>query len=93
MDNQHRIIKGYRDLTEKEIELINLIKKHGDTTKSILDNVGEHLRAQAEEAKADINEADRISLAQPARWLAIARTDFQTAYMALVRAAAQPGSF
>lgn len=26
MDNQHRLIAGYRDLTPREVELINMIK-------------------------------------------------------------------
>ena len=29
MENQHRIIKGYRELSEAEIELMNEIKSHG----------------------------------------------------------------
>ena len=29
MDNQHRKIKGYRELDESEIELMNEIKSHG----------------------------------------------------------------
>lgn len=30
VDNQHRKIKGYRDLTEIEIELVNHVKTHGE---------------------------------------------------------------
>ena len=30
MDNQHRMIKGYRELTEGEIEMMNQIKVHGE---------------------------------------------------------------
>ena len=37
--------------------------------------------------------ASRLDRAQPERWAAIARTDFQTGLMALVRAVAQPNSF
>jgi hypothetical protein len=29
MDNQHRMIKGYRELSEEEIALMNVIKEHG----------------------------------------------------------------
>lgn len=29
MDNQHRKIKGYRELSEKEIEAMNVIKQKG----------------------------------------------------------------
>ena len=30
MDNQHKLIKGYRDLTEEEIALMNVIKEQGE---------------------------------------------------------------
>ena len=30
MENQHRKISGYRELTEHEIALMNQIKKHGE---------------------------------------------------------------
>jgi hypothetical protein len=29
MDNQHRQIKGYRELSQAEIDTMNLIKEHG----------------------------------------------------------------
>jgi hypothetical protein len=29
MDNQHRKIKGYRELSQKEIDVMNKIKEHG----------------------------------------------------------------
>jgi hypothetical protein len=29
MDNQHKIIKGYRDLSQSEIDLMNEIKQQG----------------------------------------------------------------
>lgn len=32
MDNQHRQISGYRDLTQEEIDLINSIKESGAVT-------------------------------------------------------------
>jgi hypothetical protein len=30
LDNQHKLIKGYRDLSHDEITLINEIKAHGE---------------------------------------------------------------
>ena len=30
MENQHRIIKGYRELSQQEIEIMNEIKSHGE---------------------------------------------------------------
>jgi hypothetical protein len=32
MDNQHRLISGYRDLTQEEVDLINSIKESGGLT-------------------------------------------------------------
>lgn len=37
MDNQHRLIKGYRDLSQEEIDLINLIKALGNDLNALID--------------------------------------------------------
>lgn len=37
MDNQHRMITGYRDLGETEIALINEIKRNGNELGHLLD--------------------------------------------------------
>ena len=58
MENQHQKIKGYRDLSQEEIDLMNEIKA-----------------------------------ATPERFAAMAKTDFQTGLMYLVRSVAQPTSF
>lgn len=73
MDNQHKLIKGYRDLSQAEIDAMNAIK------------------AKAEEVGALIEQA-RAAGADP-RWLAIAQTDLQKGFMALVRAVAKPTTF
>lgn len=39
MDNQHRLIKGYRDLTEKEIGVINDLKSIGESLDRALKSV------------------------------------------------------
>lgn len=31
MENQHRKITGYRDLSQAEIDLMNLVKEHGNS--------------------------------------------------------------
>lgn len=38
-------------------------------------------------------ELARFDMAEPMRWLAIAKTDFQTGFMALKRSVAQPDNF
>lgn len=36
MDNQHKHIKGYRDLSRAEIDLMNRIKAHAEETRSLV---------------------------------------------------------
>lgn len=36
MKDQHTLIKGYRDLTQEEIDLMNEIKAHGEELKAML---------------------------------------------------------
>lgn len=80
MDDQHKLIKGYRDLTQEEIDLMNEIKAEGERLRSLVDHVTNHVESKHE-------------LADPHRWAAIGKTDLQTGIMALVRAVAQPESF
>ena len=41
MDNQHKKIKGYRDLSQGEIDLMNKIKAHAEATKELMTEVKE----------------------------------------------------
>lgn len=81
MDNQHKKIKGYRDFTQEELNIINLIKQHGESLNQLFAKI----------------ESTQISEDFPRgvdkRWLAIAKTDMQKGMMALVRSVAQPDSF
>lgn len=36
MDNQHKMIKGYRDLTATEIDYMNQVKEIGEALKDLL---------------------------------------------------------
>jgi hypothetical protein len=47
MDNQHRIIKGYRELSQDEIDLMNKIKVHGEQLRLLV----EELRATGADTK------------------------------------------
>jgi hypothetical protein len=85
-------VTGYRQLTEEEGQLMNEIKALGQKIEGHIAMVESHLRTQKAEA-ATSDEAARIDAAQPMRWVAIARTEFQQATMALTRAVAQPTSF
>lgn len=90
MDNQHQKISGYRDLTQKEIDLMNEAKALEANVLAFHRKVGAHLDSQKHEAEFEPPEFERIVQALPARWHFIARTDIETGFMALVRAIAQP---
>lgn len=70
-------IAGYRVLTDQEIDLINRLKAHGQTTQNEVDLVRE-LMAEYPDSQ---------------RWAAIASTHFQQGYMALIRSIARPETF
>ena len=96
MENQHRKIKGYRELSQPEIDLMNRIKAKGAELLELHSELLLHLQAQQTAAKCLIeqlpeDELQRFTAAEPFRWAAIAKTDIQTGIMALVRAVAQPG--
>lgn len=77
MENQHQHIKGYRDLSQHEIDLMNEIKAEGER----LGELVQRLR----------NNAPGLSFDQ--RWVSIGATDLQTGIMALIRSVAQPTTF
>lgn len=39
MDNQHKQIKGYRDLSQQEIDLMNRIKEHGASLEALVSDL------------------------------------------------------
>lgn len=50
MENQHRKITGYRELSQEEIDLMNEIKSLGPLFEAVLIKVQKHLEAQQDEA-------------------------------------------
>lgn len=97
MDNQHRKISGYRELSAEEISLMNRIKAAGKELLTLQAELVELLTQQGcEKAAAAAENTDlyaelaRFHDAEPLRWAAIGKTDIQTGLMALVRAVAQP---
>lgn len=81
VDNQHQKIKGYRDLSEQEIALMN-------EGKELSVKVGEYLEKleRAEFAKTEDQVPDK-------RWLAIGKTHLQQGFMAVIRSIAKPTTF
>lgn len=43
MDNKHKMIKGYRDLSQEEIDLMNKIKTHAKVLGELVKEVQAHL--------------------------------------------------
>lgn len=87
MDNQHKKIKGYRDLSQTEIDLMNKIKAKGEELKSLL-----------EEAENSLYEMKNPALNQDGlddvnRYLELAKDNLQQGLMWFVRAVARPQSF
>lgn len=92
MENQTQKIKGYRNLSPAEIDLINDIKAKEVELMDLAERVAQHLKAQEIAAidAGDEDEGARIDAAQPKRWFAMAVTDFQVGMMKLTRAVGQP---
>lgn len=78
MDNQHKKIAGYRDLTQAEIDLMNEIKAAEENVASLFQRV------------ADLAKQDGDNGA--GRWASIARTDLETGFMFLLKAVARPSN-
>lgn len=106
MENQHRKITGYRELNQTEIDLMNKVKALGTQLEDALEEVRLHVlntEHQAskgfEQAKTSDEQAvhqatmERIRDATPQRFIALAKTEFQTGLMYLTRAVAQPTFF
>lgn len=52
MDNQHRAIKGYRELSSEEIELMNKIKAKGQELLNLQAELVGHLSGNMDQKKA-----------------------------------------
>ncbi len=78
MDNQHRKIKGYRELNEEEVALMNEIKEKAAEVGKLVD-------------KLNSNSVRNSPLDY--RWIAIGKTDLQQGFMALTRSIARPEFF
>ncbi len=80
MKDQHEKIKGYRDLNQDEIDMMNKIKQKGIELGALIEDLST-FNAQTGGHAIDM------------RWVAIGKTDLQTGIMALVRSVAQPTTF
>lgn len=83
MENQHKLIKGYRDLSPEEVALMNEVKEHAEKTRLLVERV------------ALLPGGDIIQpiCTDPDRACAIARTELQSGFMWLIRSIARPTTF
>lgn len=81
MENQHKLIKGYRDLSQNEIDLMNEGKELASKVGEWIEKLELSYFAVAEEQEPD------------ARWLEVGKTDLQKGFMAVIRSIAKPQSF
>jgi hypothetical protein len=80
VDNQHKQIKGYRDLSQSEIDLMNEVKQAEVTLGELWRKVGA-IEAQGDRAHPHACDP---------RWHAVAKTHFEEGFSALVRSIARP---
>ena len=85
MENQRRQIKGYREISQDETDLMNEIKTKGAEFEDLISRLHETQTAiTAEHGTGD---------AEPRRWISIGQTHIQQGLMALTRAVAKPNFF
>ena len=92
MENQHRKIKGYRELSQKEIDLMNEIKALGEQLEKITNKVDFHICDQRNTVE-NVEEEDRLDSADPEMWAHEAKKALKQGLMYLTRAVAQPTTF
>ena len=87
MENQHRQIKGYRDLNQAEIDLMNEIKAKGAELGALVQRLRDY----------GIDTSQPASTQPPSpldqRWISIGATHLQQGLMALTRGVARPTFF
>lgn len=94
MENQHRKIKGYRELTADEIQLMNEIKSAGQVLDALCGRLYEHVQAEVAKAMAaGGDEWVEFDNANPMIWLYDGRSTLQKGCMFLTRAVARSGFF
>lgn len=100
MDNQHRQIKGYRELSQEEIDLMNEIKQQGVTLGSLVEKL-EQMQAKelsalpvdtAMSSHAEFSAA-LACVREAEEWTREGKMSLKKGLMALTRAVARPTFF
>ncbi len=98
MDNQHKLIAGYRDLTEDEIALMNEVKAKAAEVGVLVEKLRERLPAfKMDGEPIQLGDQTLIGVSEEAyetgRWMTIGQDHLQQGFMALTRAVARPTTF
>lgn len=89
MDNQHKQIKGYRDLSQEEIDLMNEIKLLAEQVGKLVDKIEKFNDKDYFDEDEDIANAGAVAM----HWISTGKRDLQLGFMQLTRAVAKPTTF
>lgn len=96
MENQHRLISGYRELSLEEIEFMNGIKAKAEEIGILVEKIELALGGQEEPEGVEVPPG-MVAVSgeeyEAHRWIEIARGHLQQGFMALNRAVARPSGF
>lgn len=92
MDNQHRKISGYRELSQEEIDLMNEVKALGPQLQAVCDKLQSVLEAQLDAAQEGSDDAVRVVF-EALDWKSEGQRSLQKGLMFLTRAIAKPSFF
>lgn len=95
MDNQHRKIQGYNELSQEEIDLINEVKEMEARLNALIEKLHAENTDIEEVAIADQESgveqfATALFDSETQRWIRIGQDQIQLGLMALTRAIANP---
>lgn len=95
MDNQHRQISGYRELSQDEIDKMNAVKAKATEVGDLLEQVRTLMTPPGVDADGVVTDLQLLDGAdfEPLRWVGIAQDHLQQGFMALARAIARPTTF
>lgn len=90
MENQHKKIKGYRDLTQSEIDLMNRLKEKGEEMGLLLSELKElredQWAALHNTPDLQVNGLGESDIGESHRCIALGKTNMQQGLMWAVRA-------
>lgn len=92
MDNQHKKITGYRDLSQDEIDLMNDIKEVAERVGRLSGRVHNIIEDDIYSATI-LDSDDQAEVLAAKRWAESGQEDLQVGFMKLIRSIARPTTF